>query len=123
MPALESLQTLGSVYHGVAPAILEGDLPALGYALRQIHAVGFKRREIAQQSDEVRTLLSQLQANRAVAAGMSSLGPLVYAITERDNQVANQYVRASALSAGVDVIQARPAKGGYRIESATHEEL
>ena len=116
VPALESLQTLAHAYHGVAPAIVEGDLPTLGHALRHIHSVGFKRRELVQQSHEVRTLLSELQANKAVAAGMSSLGPLIYAITESHNQAANTHVRSIALAAGVDMLPARPTDSGYRIE-------
>jgi len=113
---LESLQTLAYAYHGVAPAIVEGDLRTLGHALRQIHSVGFKKRELAQQSHEVRTLLSELQAIETVAAGMSSLGPLIYAITESHNQAANTDIRAIAVAAGVDVVPARPTDSGYRIE-------
>ena len=123
VPELESLRTLGYAYHGLAPALVEGDLHAFAYALRQIHSVGFKSRELARQSDEVRSLLSQLQADETVGAGMSSLGPLVYAITEKHDQAANEHVRASAASAGVDMLPALPAYGGYRIESHTDEEL
>ena len=123
IPALESLQTLGYLYHGVAPAVLEGDFGGLASALRQIHSVGFKKRELARQSDEVRKLLSQLHATETVAAGMSSLGPLIYAITERYNSAANRRVLASAAAAGVAVLPARPADSGYRIESQSHEEV
>lgn len=115
MPALESLQTLGYSYHGVAPAVLERDLGGLASALRQIHSVGFKKRELAKQSDEVRGLLSRLHATETVAAGMSSLGPLIYTITERHNSAANHQVLASAAAAGVEVLPARPADSGYRI--------
>ena len=118
VPALESLQTLASVYHGIAPAIVEGDLRTLGHALRQIHSVGFKKREVARQSRAVRTLLSELQSNDTVAAGMSSLGPLIYAITDAQDQAANNDVHAVALSAGVDVLPAHPTDSGYRIEPA-----
>ena len=116
IPALESLQTLAYAYHGVAPAIVEGNLYALSYALRRIHTVGFKKRELAQQSCEVRNLLSELQANETIAAGMSSLGPLIYAITEGHNQAAVGEVRSIARSAGVEVLPACPTDSGYRIE-------
>ena len=123
VPAVESLQTLSYAYHGIAPALMEGDLHAFASALRQIHSVGFKKRELARQSDEVRNLLSRLQAHEAVGAGMSSLGPLIYAVTENCDQAANAHVRASAASAGIKVLPARAADGGYRIESPTDEEL
>ncbi len=118
VPAQESLETLGFVYHGVAPAILEADLPALSYALRQIHSVGFKRRELARQSEEVRALVSQLQASETVAAGMSSLGPLVFAISHRHDEATTKHITAIARSVGIDVLPARPAHRGHRIESS-----
>ena len=123
VPASESLQTLGYAYHGLAPALLECNLHAFAYSLTQIHLIGFKRRELERQSDDVRTVLSRLQANEVVAAGMSSLGPLIYAITDRQDQAANNHVRACAESAGADILLARPADGGYRIESPRDAEL
>ena len=123
VPALESLQALSYAYHGLAPAVLEQDIRAFGRALREIHSVGFKAREIARQSAEVRGLLSHLQADDAVAAGMSSLGPLIYVIAERHDEAADTHVRTSAASAGVALLRARPADGGYRIRSPRDEEL
>ena len=123
VPELESLQTLSYAYHGIAPALLEGDLHAFACALRQIHSVGLKKRELVRQSDEVRNLLSRLQADDAVGAGMSSLGPLIYVVTEKCDHAANAYVRASAASAGVTVLPARAASGGYRIESPANDVL
>ena len=123
VPALESLQTLGYAYHGIAPALLEGNLRIFAYSLIQIHSFGFKQRELEQQSDDVRAVLSQLQANETVAAGMSSFGPLIYAITDKDDQAANNHVRTCAESAGTEVLPARPADRGYRIESPRDAEL
>lgn len=123
VPSTESLQTMGYAYHGVAPALLEEDLYALSYALREIHSTGFKKRELARQSDEVQTLLSRLHEHAVVAAGMSSLGPLIYAITDRHNRVASQIVRTIAASAGIEVRLALPARAGYRIESSSDAEL
>lgn len=123
VPSQESLLALGYAYHGIAPAVQERDIRALGYALRQIHSVGFKRRELAQQPDDVRNLLSQLQAKKTVAAGMSSLGPLIFAITQKHDQASNDHVYASAVSAGTKVQLARPADSGHLIESLSDEEL
>ena len=77
---------MAAVYHGVAPAVAEGDLESLRAALQAIHGVGFKRREVMGQSHEVRELLDLLCKDLGVAAGMSSLGPLVYAITNDGEQ-------------------------------------
>ena len=78
----EVREVMAAVYHGVAPAVAEGDLEALRTALRAIHGVGFKRRELMGQGQDVRELLDLLWKHVGAAAGMSSLGPLVYAITK-----------------------------------------
>ena len=120
LPAQESLQALGYAYHGVAPAVIEGDLPALGHAIRKMHFVGFKARELARQSDEVQALLERLQANEALAAGMSSFGPLIYAITDMHDRASNEYVESIAASNGLEVLPSQPANSGHRIEPQAH---
>ena len=74
-------EVLAAVYHGLAPAVAEADLTALKVALAKLHTVGFKRREVDGQSRAVGRLLELLCNDLGMAAGMSSLGPLVYAIT------------------------------------------
>lgn len=80
LPREEVLEVLSLVYHGVAPAIASGRVRELRTALQGIHAVGFKKREVANQATSVSTLLTSLDRIPRVAAGMSSLGPMVYAI-------------------------------------------
>ncbi|MGW4903837.1 beta-ribofuranosylaminobenzene 5'-phosphate synthase family protein [Streptomyces albidoflavus] len=67
-------------YHEVVPAVLERDLAALGRGLTLLQSVGFKRHEIEAQEDATRDLLDGLQSMAGVAAGMSSMGPMVFAI-------------------------------------------
>jgi hypothetical protein len=49
-------------------------------SMRRLRTIGFKRAEIENQSEAVRKFLKDLDATR-FAVGMSSLGPLVYAIS------------------------------------------
>ena len=83
-------EVLAAVYHGIVPAIAEADLELLRVALREVHRTGFKRRELHGQGREVRELVEVLQSGRKLAAGMSSLGPLVYAIAPADRQFDGQ---------------------------------
>ena len=78
--ASEVGDVMAAVYHGIATAVAEADLDCLRDALRQVQRTGFKRREIDSQSPVVRELLERLHAEGELAAGMSSLGPLVYAV-------------------------------------------
>jgi beta-ribofuranosylaminobenzene 5'-phosphate synthase len=88
IPGKEVLKVLAAVYHGIVPAILESDLCLLKKALTDIHATGFKQREIQGQSSEVKCLLENLNKQKNVVAGMSSMGPLIYAITQSDYNMA-----------------------------------
>jgi beta-ribofuranosylaminobenzene 5'-phosphate synthase len=81
IPRHEILEQFAVVYHGMVPALLEGDLETLGKALARFSALGFKAREIAEQDPAVAGTISALQ-NIAPCVGMSSMGPLVFCITE-----------------------------------------
>jgi beta-ribofuranosylaminobenzene 5'-phosphate synthase len=85
IPALESYRTFAAVYHGVVPAVLSHNLGLLRDALWELNNCGFKQIEIAEQSDSVLMILSELRAVAGTACGMSSMGPLVYCIHERND--------------------------------------
>jgi len=91
-----ALRTLALVYHGIAPAVASDDLPLMRRALQEIQQTGFKRLELRGQPTSVRRVLRSLQA-KSVPAGMSSMGPLIYAITsdvdgvDRIREVAKEY--------------------------------
>ena len=80
IPRWEVLEVLASLYHGVVPAFASGSLPDLICSLQRIHELGFKRREVEYQGDSVIALLRCLNDLSGLATGMSSMGPLVYAI-------------------------------------------
>jgi beta-ribofuranosylaminobenzene 5'-phosphate synthase len=77
----EVLESMQLMYHGILPSYLAGDLLGLRSALAAFHGVGFKRMEVDAQTPEVKTLLQQLAQTPFLAAGMSSVGPLIYAIS------------------------------------------
>ena len=77
----ESLRMLSLLYHGIAPAVAKADLPLLRASLQGINRTGFKRSEVDAQPS-ARALLEALDSEPRVASGMSSLGPLVFAIAE-----------------------------------------
>jgi beta-ribofuranosylaminobenzene 5'-phosphate synthase len=83
----DAFATIALLYHGVAAAVVTRDLSLLARSLADLHNVGFKRKEVEGQPSVVRNLLQALHAH-SLAAGMSSMGPLVYVVTrtcaERD---------------------------------------
>ncbi|MEU4773172.1 beta-ribofuranosylaminobenzene 5'-phosphate synthase family protein [Micromonospora sp. NPDC023644] len=80
IPDEEVRAAITLAYHEVVPAVLERDLPVLAKALAALQSVGFKRREVEVQHPATRDLLGRLQGVPGVAAGMSSMGPLLFAI-------------------------------------------
>lgn len=79
MDEREVLRTLAAFYHGVLPAVIVRDLCLLRESLRDVASSGFKQRELAAQPASS-ALLSALACMDDLACGMSSLGPLVYAV-------------------------------------------
>ena len=79
----EAMRTMAALYHGVLPAFHLRDLKALRAALSSVSATGFKALEINFRGVQVKNLLSALFEG-GYAAGMSSLGPLVYVVFDEN---------------------------------------
>jgi beta-ribofuranosylaminobenzene 5'-phosphate synthase len=94
IPEREVYQILGHVYHGLTPAFAEADLPLLRHSLSRVHSIGFKCRELHAQHDNVLELYRSLLAIETCAVGMSSLGPLLYTVTEQEDHPARSRVEA-----------------------------
>lgn len=78
---------MAAVYHGVVPAVLTANLKLLKEALQELHSTGFKARELRNQADTVGDFIREADEKTDLAVGMSSLGPLVYAIgAEREGK-------------------------------------
>lgn len=82
VPRIEVLEAIAAMYHAVVPAVLAADILLLRSGLRELHRIGFKRRELDAQSDAVRAVFNRLAASPSLAVGLSSLGPLIYAIAD-----------------------------------------
>jgi beta-ribofuranosylaminobenzene 5'-phosphate synthase len=111
----ETFETLAAICHGVIPAIQLRDLALLRDSLNSIHAAGFKRREVGIRRQLTRDLLLAFQRCPTVAAGMSSLGPLLYVIVDRLNAAASITVKAIADEYGA------VARGPYDFSNSGYE--
>lgn len=80
VPLAEVDAALALTFHGLVPAVGLGDLTALREALTSLQQVGFKRREVHAQSEHVQRQLEALLES-GLAAGLSSMGPLVFVVT------------------------------------------
>jgi beta-ribofuranosylaminobenzene 5'-phosphate synthase len=92
VPRDEALSTMAALYHGVLPAMLLRDYNALASALCEVHRLGFKARELSKWSPRLQMAVARLH-KEGFAAGLSSVGPLVYVILPGED-VAIDNVRA-----------------------------
>jgi beta-ribofuranosylaminobenzene 5'-phosphate synthase len=82
VPRSEVLDTIALLYHGVVPAVLGEDLALLKASIAGLHKVGFKRRELGAQSECAKRLIAHFGDIESCAVGVSSMGPLVYVVTD-----------------------------------------
>lgn len=85
IPKIEVYETLGYIYHGVAPAVCTDDLPLLKSSVAALQRIGFKGREVKNQPGLAQRILNKFEEIQNCAVGLSSMGPLVYIISKNDN--------------------------------------
>lgn len=115
VPKVEALSTMAALYHGVLPAVLVEDYSALASALAEVHRLGFKARELGRWSPQLQTALAAL-SRAGFAAGLSSVGPLIYVILPDDDAVAIDNVRG--ICAGLTARMVTVVRGwnsGYEV--------
>jgi beta-ribofuranosylaminobenzene 5'-phosphate synthase len=119
VPKVEALSTMAALYHGVLPAILLKDYGALKSALAEVHQVGFKARELERWSPQVQTAFSAL-TRAGLAAGLSSVGPLLYVIIPDDtpDTMENVWTICAALSTRMVKI-VRGWNSGYEVREGS----
>lgn len=114
IPSSEVFESIALVYHGIVPAFATNQLQPLRAALRRIGEIGFKAREIAAQTNEARMLLDRLYETGICAAGMSSVGPLVFAVSNIERAVVEPEIQSLCSRLGATVLQVCPARNsGY----------
>jgi len=117
VPVRDVHRTLAAVYHGLVPGIATADFYAFRKAIIQIQETGFKRREINNQCISVLDCLQVLNADHRFAAGMSSLGPLVYVVSANSSDSADETLRKLCAKTGCVVLsQTRPANRGHHLQ-------
>lgn len=96
IPRQEVLEAVVLAYTALLPAFRDGDLDLLRTSLRAFSRVGFKRRECRAQSAPSRALREHLERRFPWPVGLSSVGPLLFVVTERGNRDAAKKLRAAA---------------------------
>lgn len=77
--ALDADRCVSLAHHKLVPGLLTSDEQLFGEGVRDLHECGFKALEVENQPAAVSDLMEDLR-RRSPIVGMSSMGPLVYAM-------------------------------------------
>jgi beta-ribofuranosylaminobenzene 5'-phosphate synthase len=92
----EVFEAISIVYHDLVPGVGLANLDVVRASLNRLHEIGFKAKELASQSTSVRATYTRLREETRGAVGMSSLGPLLYVILDREQQTEAARIRQIA---------------------------
>lgn len=83
VPDSENLISIAAAHHGVVPAFISADLEELSEALVTLNTHGMKAIELASQTERTQNFM-RLGWEQQSALGLSSFGPVVYEINEKN---------------------------------------
>ncbi|WP_271594035.1 beta-ribofuranosylaminobenzene 5'-phosphate synthase family protein [Bradyrhizobium sp. CCBAU 65884] len=117
VPKEEALETMAILYHGVLPSFALSDYNTLCSSLRSLHQVGFKMREVQRCSARTQSCLRTL-FDHGLAAGMSSVGPLLYIILPCSDRERLGCVRSVSSDFGVPILSVASGwNAGYELRA------
>lgn len=93
LPRAEVLEVIALIYHGLVPAMLDSDLPTVKKSPQKIQRVGFKYRQLHHCPEIVYKVLHTIEDNTNAAIGLSSMGPLLYAIVSDDEKSCSESLK------------------------------
>ncbi|TDB96619.1 beta-ribofuranosylaminobenzene 5'-phosphate synthase family protein [Actinomadura sp. 7K534] len=118
-PERECLCAFAALYHSIVPAVANADLRLLRDGLAEFQSLGLKKAEISCQPFSVRALLETLHES-GVPAGMSSLGPLVFAVHESGDAMSRSAILDAAERHGARIVASpRPRDFGHLMDGRT----
>lgn len=116
IPARDVLKTLSLVYHGIAPAVSHQDMGMLRESLQGLHNYGFKRKEVRRQPRVVQEFLRALNRETHLPGGMSSLGPLIYAVADKEDISAHKALSLLSKRYGAELLGCFPGRNkGFEV--------
>lgn len=113
---LEEVQELTHLlFMKMMPAVLEEDLDSFGESVNSIQDIGFKKIELELQNPFIKELIESLRNAGAAGVGMSSFGPMVYAVTDTNFKYILQAARDSMRDKTGEIILTTAQNEGAKI--------
>ena len=117
IPTDDVFRTMSHIYHGIIPAVAMADIDLLKLSLEKVHSVGLKREELQAQSRETIDALEKIQTLPRVAVGLSSLGPLLYCVFNRNDRESPSLLKSISRQTGAAYLGAFSGNNtGFAVE-------
>ena len=105
VPAEDVREVSHIILMQMIPSIIEKDIEGLGAAVNNLQKIGFKKHEVAIQTDDVKSTAALMLQNGLHGAGISSFGPAVYGFSENRKQSEElKSILLEKMPAGSDVL-------------------
>jgi len=86
VPNYEVEQLSHIIFMNLIPFLLEKNIESVGDAINRIQVLGFKNVEVTRQAQNVKDLIMNMRQFGAYGVGMSSFGPAVYGLIDKNNR-------------------------------------
>lgn len=86
IPKQEVCELSHTIFMNIIPFLIEHNIQAFGRGIDLIQNLGFKNIEVSLQSVKIKNLMNKLREIGAYGVGMSSFGPAVYSIYDKNNK-------------------------------------
>lgn len=114
VPKNEVCEVSHLILMNLIPSLIEKDLPTFGHTIDEIQNKGFKKIEVSLQSDKIMNLIAKMREVGAYGVGMSSFGPTIYSIFDKNNKHIVEEIREYVGSDGV-VFTTKAQNSGHEI--------
>ena len=103
---------------GVIPALVTSNVALLKDAFEEIHLTGLKRRELLAQSPKTIRAMNELRKLPRVAVGLSSLGPLIYGIFDKNDDISQTQFEQTTNAIGANYLGSFSGhNSGFKVEA------
>ncbi len=102
------------IFMNIIPFLLEHNIQGFGKGIDTIQELAFKNIEVSLQSTKIKNLMTKLREIGAYGVGMSSFGPAVYSIYDKNNKHIVNEIKDYVGSNGI-VLTTKAQNSGYEL--------
>ncbi len=118
LPIAEVHELCYQILVRMVPSLVEENLDEFAAAVNRVQEIGFKKIEVMLQHPVVHRLMASMREAGAACAGLSSFGPVVYAITDTGGRDIETAAREVMREVGGEVLITRARNEGARVRTA-----